>query len=968
MPVVGTSPLAAPKTHPKKKKLCQKKINYRKRDISKVERPPDDPPCHAPADTSTMADEDVLTDSFYVGASSESAERHADTLRRTVHLPHSISHTSLSSAAGSTPSLNSILRTSAMKALPLMKALESIVQQKSASSLNILSIPEDEPEEPFGMPLATDSSNSVQTFHSSRSHDLDGAPDPDQTPTMPQPPDFDDTTPRVTRETPAPSHPQQPEPTEAPTLTPLAATTPPAAPAAARSLLLPEPAARLAPSPALRTSMIPAYIPHVQPPSKRSTPSSHAGSAATSTPQNSQASAFESPTTITPYTQASHSPPAKPAKPQSQPQLQPQQRPQRPQLTVAASPAKQAKKFSFKALFKLKAKVRGLSDQAVAREPMRRPDSQKTRLYSSPNLSTYTERPASARVPLQTALRNSSASSFLNVFRKNKSSDNLLVLAAAPPLDAPPQPAAFGIREVSDDDYDVRGSPPSTLEEDYDSFNLTRDPPRRHAAYELTPRRLPQVPQPAPVALPIPAPAAASPATRPASPGSLYGPLAEGSPEASPMASRARPLAASPLIGTPPTLAPPSTLPETLDDGFGSPFEVEYSPKEEKRDQLLGEALFPKLLSAHEVESIVLLERSRSMRSFKLNNKRNSFVNYDGSNENIIQADPSRIASPDLGVSRSASILKNADHHIDAEIAKPDPAPLDAKPDPALDFVEFQDYIDFGSQVSFGSFEAEGLSVQSSPVAIATQHEEAPLASAASEAEPAPLTRAPLTPNLEYIERVPSVRLSPAIPSPGGAEDALPRVRPISMSFRGLNGPSFQGKLAQRDLRNSALHQSFNILFADSSDLGSGIEDFSVDASSVDLSGDDASDGLGDGFGSDDDASLVPPPALVQSAGGAARAAAAPHASPRSLSAFVRPWKRLPAVPAPPPAKTPGVRFLSRIVLYDTYNGDEYDRHPDTATCNQLTPVLAQLIRQELNALKLEMEVHEHSQCYTHYF
>lgn len=62
------------------------------------------------------------------------------------------------------------------------------------------------------------------------------------------------------------------------------------------------------------------------------------------------------------------------------------------------------------------------------------------------------------------------------------------------------------------------------------------------------------------------------------------------------------------------------------------------------------------------------------------------------------------------------------------------------------------------------------------------------------------------------------------------------------------------------------------------------------------------------------------------------------------------------------------VIFSSKIILYDTYSEEEYDRKPDVATCNQLTPQLAQLIKAELNDLKSEMEVHEESRCYTHYF
>ncbi|SCU98505.1 LAMI_0F14950g1_1 [Lachancea mirantina] len=63
-----------------------------------------------------------------------------------------------------------------------------------------------------------------------------------------------------------------------------------------------------------------------------------------------------------------------------------------------------------------------------------------------------------------------------------------------------------------------------------------------------------------------------------------------------------------------------------------------------------------------------------------------------------------------------------------------------------------------------------------------------------------------------------------------------------------------------------------------------------------------------------------------------------------------------------------GVTFSSRIVLFTTYAEDEYDRHPEIATCNQLTPQLAQMIKDELNTLKSEMEIHEDSQRYTHYF
>ena len=104
------------------------------------------------------------------------------------------------------------------------------------------------------------------------------------------------------------------------------------------------------------------------------------------------------------------------------------------------------------------------------------------------------------------------------------------------------------------------------------------------------------------------------------------------------------------------------------------------------------------------------------------------------------------------------------------------------------------------------------------------------------------------------------------------------------------------------------------------------------------------------------------------------------NSSPRSITSFIGKWKKgyqsqgqfpRPAPPPPtvrPSSKETGVRFSSRIILYDTYNGDEYDRHPDTATCNQLTPLLAQQIKEEMNLIKLEMDVHVDSRCYTQFF
>ncbi|KAK4202737.1 hypothetical protein QBC40DRAFT_39720 [Triangularia verruculosa] len=60
--------------------------------------------------------------------------------------------------------------------------------------------------------------------------------------------------------------------------------------------------------------------------------------------------------------------------------------------------------------------------------------------------------------------------------------------------------------------------------------------------------------------------------------------------------------------------------------------------------------------------------------------------------------------------------------------------------------------------------------------------------------------------------------------------------------------------------------------------------------------------------------------------------------------------------------------FSPRIITFETWPSQEYDRRGDIATCNRLTPMLAQQIKEELNTFKMEMEVHENSKIYTHFF
>ncbi|CAG8772705.1 6946_t:CDS:2 [Gigaspora margarita] len=71
----------------------------------------------------------------------------------------------------------------------------------------------------------------------------------------------------------------------------------------------------------------------------------------------------------------------------------------------------------------------------------------------------------------------------------------------------------------------------------------------------------------------------------------------------------------------------------------------------------------------------------------------------------------------------------------------------------------------------------------------------------------------------------------------------------------------------------------------------------------------------------------------------------------------------------PTPSTLKKLQFSSNILVHETWTRDDYDRRGDQSTCNKLTPLLAQRIKQELNEFKLvEMQVHEDSKKNTHFF
>ncbi|KAL9130567.1 MAG: hypothetical protein Q9217_001280 [Psora testacea] len=74
------------------------------------------------------------------------------------------------------------------------------------------------------------------------------------------------------------------------------------------------------------------------------------------------------------------------------------------------------------------------------------------------------------------------------------------------------------------------------------------------------------------------------------------------------------------------------------------------------------------------------------------------------------------------------------------------------------------------------------------------------------------------------------------------------------------------------------------------------------------------------------------------------------------------------SMPGTPRGTARNISFSPRIQFHDTWPSGEYDRRGEIATCNRLTPMLAQQIKEELNTFKMEMEVHVESKINTHFF
>jgi hypothetical protein len=53
------------------------------------------------------------------------------------------------------------------------------------------------------------------------------------------------------------------------------------------------------------------------------------------------------------------------------------------------------------------------------------------------------------------------------------------------------------------------------------------------------------------------------------------------------------------------------------------------------------------------------------------------------------------------------------------------------------------------------------------------------------------------------------------------------------------------------------------------------------------------------------------------------------------------------------PTQNRNISFNNKVQFFDVWSSTEYDRRGEIATCNRLTPMLAQQIKEELNTFKM---------------
>ncbi|KAG7930215.1 hypothetical protein KL934_004909 [Ogataea polymorpha] len=449
--------------------------------------------------------------------------------------------------------------------------------------------------------------------------------------------------------------------------------------------------------------------------------------------------------------------------------------------------------------------------------------------------------------------------------------------------------------------------------------------------------------------------------------------------------------------------------PSPINGNFFSPERRTLAPARDKnllpgkRDNnytrlLAGEALFPKSLAADEVQSIVTLERSRSMKSIK--SARSSIAHSQSVSSSIVemlnnsQVDAPFVTSDGMTVKRpsqsarsprSPVSAKSSSSRRQAGILKKSQEPLfglglqDEELSDIYNMIQFgDDDLQIDTDFHLESEDNEpvlepGISFQSEnnqPEQTLSSPQQALITPDSSpehgnwemvdewEDEDQPSHRYDVHPQNYSITsfRHGNYRLS--LESAGSETAESPILdRPLS----GLQGPVFTPNV-------KSFGATRNYSFSYDEEPSRDFEDYVAEASMT--SGDSESHHSREKIRKSRRMSLISK--LSKRDSNASKRGNKSQSSIR-LSIFGSKssidTKDLISSPmASPMPEIPRVRFSSKILLFDTYGEHEYDRKPDQATCNQLTPQLALEIKNELNEVKAEMDVHELSRCYTHFF
>lgn len=413
-----------------------------------------------------------------------------------------------------------------------------------------------------------------------------------------------------------------------------------------------------------------------------------------------------------------------------------------------------------------------------------------------------------------------------------------------------------------------------------------------------------------------------------------------------------------------------------------------------------GEALFPKSLSKHEVDSIVSLERSRSTKS----NKRSSIASHrrsltdtlsiNAQNEGmfITEAGSVVISTPDLSKSPTSSILRNGRFE-----------PIDFSSNTSAflsDHAEMPliENIDVGSGLGISanrnSFSMDSIGEKLDDFTLESeedikQNDDTKKHSLSKEVEDDPELMSDIMEFASLINFGEGINLEM---DDNITESPYKSVRPVENSVH----------LSQDIPEEDSMHLSLSQIGSERDVLGislddaegeSGIPQNTISNSSPHIYEENYRNSLEENFFNsheEDDfenenfneiekspestpklRQFIPESQIARPISMSFRGLkgpsfnasilGSPNADSVSKEAVLSSWS-----PENPAAHY--VNFSSRIILFDTYGEDEYDRKPDIATCNQLTPQLAQLIKAELNELKCEMDVHEDSRCYTHFY